>query len=56
MGNLRKNASDKLGIFENVLGSLDKVFGSSAPYKGGQKAGKGLSNIIDKMVDKVLPK
>ena len=56
MGNLKKNLSDKLGIFENAIDSLDKVFGSAKPYKGGQKAGKGLSNLIDKIVDKVLPK
>lgn len=56
MGNLKKNASDKLGIIENTLDSLDKVFGKAKPYKIGQDTGKGFSNLIDKVVDKIFPK
>ncbi len=56
MGDLKKIVNDNLERIGKTVDGLDNIFGKTAPYKGGQKTGKALSDVIDKVVDIILKK
>ncbi len=56
MGDLKKIVNDNLDRLGKTFDGLDNFFGKAAPYKGGQKTGKALSDAIDKVIDIILKK